>query len=466
MGSLVLRNPLDRGPTWRRDDQYSVILAAMIWLLVVLMIVPEGFDYESLMHPGTPGSGSLISRLLWFGLLAISISVISARAHLARLLVRQLNPFLLLFFLLAIASISWSIDSSLTLRRLIRLCLIMLACGAFVLMSWHARRYQNVLRPILTLMLVGSIIFGLVAPELAIHRENSAELAGAWRGLANHKNGLGALACITLILWFHAGLTRAVKLLPALAGAAIACTCLVLSRSSTALATSVFVLLFMLVALRPPLALRPYVSSLVGILVAALLIYALAILNIIPGLSTLLAPVLALSGKDLTFSGRTEIWDILSEHILLRPWFGSGYGAYWTAGAIAGTESYAFMTRMQSFYPGSAHNGYLEILNDLGWVGLGCLLAYMLSYVRQSLRLLSIDRDQAVLYLALFFQQAISNLSESHWLSVLSIDFILMTLATMALARGLLEYRLRAALGAPPALNPVRAGPAPPGLMA
>jgi hypothetical protein len=90
----------------------------------------------------------------------------------------------------------------------------------------------------------------------------------------------------------------------------------------------------------------------------------------------------------------------------------------------------------------------------------------MLSYVRQSLRLLSIDRDQAVLYLALFFQQAISNLSESHWLSVLSIDFILMTLATMALARGLLEYRLRAALGAPPALNPVRAGPAPPGLMA
>jgi len=104
---------------------------------------------------------------------------------------------------------------------------------------------------------------------------------------------------------------------------------------------------------------------------------------------------------------------------------------------------------MGSFYPGSAHNGYLEVVNDLGWVGLTCLVAYIVTYVRQSLRLLEIDRHQGALYLALFFQQAITNLSETHWFSVLSVDFVLMTLATTALARALLEHRLRLAFGNP-----------------
>jgi hypothetical protein len=53
------------------------------------------------------------------------------------------------------------------------------------------------------------------------------------------------------------------------------------------------------------------------------------------------------------------------------------------------------------------------------------------------------------LFLALFFQQAITNLSETHWFSVQSVDFVIMALATTALARGLLEHRLRLVFGEP-----------------
>jgi len=181
-----------------------------------------------------------------------------------------------------------------------------------------------------------------------------------------------------------------------------------------------------------------------------LLIYALAILNLIPGMVTLMSPIAALTGKDTSLTGRTEIWWIMAEHIRLHPFLGSGYGAYWTAAPVPGTDSYEFVTRMGSFYPGSAHNGYLEILNDLGWVGLLCLIGFIITHVRQSLQLMGIDRNQGALYLALFFQQAITNLSETHWFSVLSVDFVIMTLATTALARGLLEQRLRLIFGEPP----------------
>ncbi len=425
-------------------------------MLIVLMIVPEGFDYQSLGTTGAPSSGGPISRMLWLGLLALGIIIISWRAGLAWLLARMLNPFLILFVALAVASVAWSIDPALSIRRLIRLGTIVLACAAFVLMGWHARRYQNVVRPILTIVLLGSIVFGLVFPSLAIHQQTTPELIGAWRGLANHKNGLGALSCIALIFWFHAWLTREVKLLPALAGGAIAVTCLVLSRSSTSMAATVFVMVFLVMLLRSPHGLRPYMPYLVAMLVAILLIYALVILNLIPGLGTLMAPITALTGKDMSFTGRTEIWAIISEHIRYHPLLGTGYGAYWTATPVAGADSYVFVWRMGSFYPGSAHNGYLEIVNDLGWAGLVFLIAYIITHVRQSLQLLGIDRNQGALYLALFFQQAITNLSETHWFSVLSVDFVIMTLATMALARGLLEHRLRLVFGEP---QPSTSGP-------
>jgi exopolysaccharide production protein ExoQ len=437
------------GMAWLRDDRHSWFLAGMMWVLIVLMIVPEGFDYQSLGTTGAPSSGGPISRMLWLVLLALGIIIIFWRAGLAWLLARMLNPFFILFVALALASVAWSIDPTLSIRRLVRLGTIVLACAAFVLMSWHARRYQNVVRPVLTMVLLGSIVFGLVFPALAIHQQTTPELVGAWRGLANHKNGLGALASIALIFWFHAWLTREVKFLPALAGGTIAATCLVLSRSSTSLAAAVFVLVFLVVLLRSPHGLRPYMPYLVALLVAALLIYALAILNLIPGLGTLMTPIALLTGKDMSLTGRTEIWAILSEHISYHPFLGTGYAAYWTAGPVAGADAYAFVWRMGSFYPGSAHNGYLEIVNDLGWVGLVCLIAYIVMHVRQSLQLLGIDRHQGALYLALFFQQAITNLSETHWFSVQSVDFVIMALATTALARGLLEHRLRVVFGEP-----------------
>lgn len=443
---------------WLRDDHLAFVWAGMVWALIVLMIVPEGFDYQSLGTPGSPHSGSFGSRLLWIGLLVLSAGIICWRAALAWLLLRLLNPYLLLFAALAVCSIAWSIDPSLSTRRLVRVGTIMLVCVAFVLAAWHAQRYQNVVRPILTLMLVGSIGFGLAYPSLAIHQQSAAELAGAWRGLANHKNGLGGLASITLILWVHAGLTREVRLAPALAGSAVAVTCLVLSRSSTSMAASAFVLFFLLASLWSPQVLRRYLPQLVGVLVVTILVYALAILDLVPGLSLLLTPITALTDKDATFTGRTQIWSILAEHVRQRPLLGSGYGAYWTAGAVPGTESFEFMLRMRNFYPGSAHNGYLEVVNDLGWVGLACLLGYLVRHVRQSLQLLGTDRHQGLLYLALFFQQAVTNISETHWFSVLSIDFILMTLASTALARGLVEYRFRAVFGEPPSVANGHAG--------
>jgi exopolysaccharide production protein ExoQ len=446
-----------RPPAWRRDDRHAWLPATLMGTLILLMILPEGLDYDLLNTASAPASGGLVSRTLWLGLFALSVALISMRIRLVVALLRVLNPFLALFALLAMASLLWSIDPSLTARRLYRMITILLACVAFVLVGWHARRVQQVVRPVLTVLLLASVVFALAAPALAIHQESASELAGAWRGLANHKNGLGALACTALLLWVHAGLAREAHPLAALAGVTLAGACLVLSRSSTSMAAAVFGALFLVVSLGLPRFARRGLPALIVLLVAALLVYALGVLNLIPGSGTLMAPIAALSDKGSTLTGRTEIWAILSEHIARHPWLGTGYGAYWTAGPVMGTDAYEFVHRMGSFFPGSAHNGYLEVTNDLGGAGLAVLIGYILVHAQQTLKLLRIEPVQATLYLALFFQQAVTNLSETHWFSVLSIDFVVMTLASTALARALLEQRWRSTYGEPgAAVQPTR----------
>lgn len=435
------------GAHWIRDDRFSWLLAAMVWALLVLITTPEGFDYSALTTNDMPTSGSAVSRLQWLGLIGLGAAFLLWRGGLAWLLLRWLNPFLVAFVILAVASTLWSIEPGVTLRRMIRVAAILLSLGAMVLVAWHPRRFQQVLRPIVTALLVGSLLFGLAFPHLAIHSEAASELAGAWRGLTNHKNSLGTLACLGLIFWLHAGLARETRLLTALCGALLATACLLLSRSSTALVTGAFTCIFLLMLLRSPKGLRRWMPWLTALFAAVLLAYSLAVLRLVPGLEVLLTPITAITGKDLTFTGRTEIWAIVIEQIRSHPWLGSGYGAYWI-GPVHGSPAYE-MVRLLYFYPGSAHNGYLDIANDLGGVGLVVLLGYLVVHVAQCLQLLKIDRNQAALYLAIFFQQAVNNLSESHWLNVTTLSMVVMTAASVSLSRALLEHRLHGVFGGP-----------------
>jgi len=290
-------------------------------------------------------------------------------------------------------------------------------------------------------VLAASVLFGLVLPEYAIHQEAEGVLAGAWHGLSSHKNGFGDLAAVGLIFWTHAWLTRERRTMRALLGAGLACLCLVLSRSSTSLVGAMFALGFLVLLLRLPRGLQRYMPWLVVGFILTLIAYSIAMLQILPGSSALLKPIGALTGKDMTYTGRTMIWAVMADHIREHPLLGNGYGAYWTV-PVPGKPAYDYIERLH-FFPGSGHNGYLDLVNDLGAVGAVVLFGFLVTFVVQALKLLRRDRTLAALLLALFLQQCVANLSESRWLSVFSVDFVIMTIATTTLGRALWEHDLR-----------------------
>jgi O-antigen ligase len=439
-----------------RFDRFTLLTTIIAWATIVLMIVPGSLDYAGSATEGLEANPT--TRALWLAILGFSLIVVLSKAGVTLRLLRQLNIFFLIFVGLSIASVTWSIDPSLALRRVVRLLTMFSVFLAIAVAAWNPRRFQQMVRPIITLMLLGSIVFGLAYPELAIQSETSSELLNAWHGLATQKNELGALASFGFILWFHAWLTREAKLFSVLVGLSSAGACLVLSRSSTSMMATVFTCLSLVLLVRTPGSLRRALPFLVTGLAVVLLIYSMAILRIIPGSDLILAPIPMITGKDLSFSGRADIWAGVVDHIQMRPFFGSGYGAYW-AGPTPDSESYPLLFVLHGFYPYSAHNGYLDVLNDLGAIGLICLIGYLIVHLRQCLRLLSIDRPQGALYLALFLQQGILNLSESRWWNVQSLDFVLLSIAMTCLARSLVDSRSRLGSGARGPTAGLRAGP-------
>lgn len=421
-----------------RDTGYSFVLAALFWIIIISVIPADLADPDPVGADW--GAPSIWGRVVKLGMLAVSGWIIIRRRAMAAQLLRRLNVGLLGLMALVVASVFWSITPDKTASRSVALLTMVSACFAFGLASWHPRRFQAVVLPLLTTFLVVSLVVGIVDERLVLEQGNTISLRGAWHGLAVQKNEFGQIASFGALLWLHAWLSGEKRWLGILPGLAAAIACLALSRSSTAWIALALSTTVMLVVLRTPRRSIVLRNGLIISLALFVALYGLIAMHVVPGLDALLGPIAALTGKDGTFSARTMIWQIMEQHIRETPVLGTGYAAYWT-GPHPESPSYIFLTLMY-FYPTEAHNGYLEVVNDLGLVGLTVLFGYIILYFRQCFRLMRSDIGQSAILLAILFHQLIINLSESLWLTTGS-SFAVLTLATVCLARALIDQRLR-----------------------
>jgi O-antigen ligase len=275
------------------------------------------------------------------------------------------------------------------------------------------------------------------------------------RGLTFGKNQMGQLASIGFVFWFHGWLGKEVKARWVILCGGAGLICLYWAHSSTSILAAAFSLPIMLMLRHWPQWLRRFMPYILVLFALLILGYSLVVLKLIPQLDFLLTPITALTGKDLTFSSRTAIWQIIAGHIVQHPFLGNGYSAYWVDDP--GSPSMEFQ-RLLYFWPGESHNGYLEVLNDLGIAGGICLLGYLFTFLRQSIKVMEFDRHQGSLYVVLLFHQFWSSLSESHWFSAGSVSFTVITLATCTLARTLLQHRFEKASLRPRAYPQVSSG--------
>jgi O-antigen ligase len=424
----------------------AVLPLVLFWLLWVQNLPEHLSGYASDVDPADFGAASIGNRVIKLAFLAVGGALIFSARRVAGNLARRMNLGMVAFLVLAISSTAWSISRGDTVLRFVSQLSIIMMCIATCTTGWHPRRFQQLVIPPLFLLLASSLVLGLVAPDLAIEYGDDIALKNSWHGITHGKNEFGMLSSIATIFFVHRLLAREGRRLATLTGIAVSFTCLILSRSNTSLFACLLACNGMFLLLRSRLVRQRYTTHLVVGIVALVIVYELTIQRVIPGVDVLLAPIFKLTGKDATFSARTIIWQIIKDHIQYSPWIGTGFGAYWI-GAVPNSPSYVFLSSVLALYPTESHNGYLEVMNDLGVLGLACLALFIGIYVRQALLLAKFDRPQATLACGLLFHQMVMTMSESDWFS-LSATWAIIALSSLMVSRALAE-------APPPAWRPL-----------
>ncbi|MGV9005443.1 MAG: O-antigen ligase family protein [Brevundimonas sp.] len=359
-----------------------------------------------------------VLRLIWLPVYAIIISLIAARAE---PVMRAWPAWLALGGLIALAYASkyWSIDPAVTGRRVIAMAMT----GSFALYlgaAFAGPRLPRLLMQSALIMALGSLVMVFAFPTIGVHQ---ADNAGLWRGLWYEKNQMG----IVMV----AGATAAAACLAAGDGrwkapalTLVLTTVLVLATQSKTSLLCLIIGLGLVTALwtmRRGGPVFTIVCVWLGIVVAGVGIYVFL---------TEPASILAALGKDPSLTGRTHIWDSLMRRVGERPWTGYGYSAFWGKDSVPA----AFVRRETGWLVPSAHNGWIDLLVQLGWPGavaVGTLFVTSLTVTLIRLGSAGVREGYwAIAYLGVFL---LLSLSESVLLSHASLPWTLF-LAIMARA--------------------------------
>ena len=327
-------------------------------------------------------------------------------------------PFLALLLVMIWASVTWSLESGLSLRRA-------LAVTAYTLIAiWLALAFEPtaLLRRLAWLafvILLLSVAFAVLLPGLAFMELDGKVLL---RGVFSHKNGMGQHLGLSAILLATAWQFR---LMPRFAAGLGLLLCLVLAVP-TGSATALMILLALaLTGLAARVMLLPSrLAIVVGCFALALGIF--LVLAAILGAAQLFAAF----GRDLTLTGRVPLWEFVWWQIKEAPWLGHGFAVYFD---IPWVQSY--ITESLQWYVPNAHNGYLEL-----WLGVGVLgpvLAglFLLTAIWRGVVLLRLEHSPAAMFAVYFLPiYLLRNIVESDLAEAAQLSWVLAVIAaTMTL---------------------------------
>jgi O-antigen ligase len=130
--------------------------------------------------------------------------------------------------------------------------------------------------------------------------------------------------------------------------------------------------------------------------------------------------------RDMTLTGRTELWEDLIK-MGTNPLIGTGYESFW----LGDRRSFLWAQEQYRWHPNQAHNGYLEIYLNLGFIGLILLTGIIYSvYKNINVKLLSLhDFDYQILRMTFLVVTLIINVTEAYFKGINLLWFIFLLIS-------------------------------------
>lgn len=396
-----------------RDGPDPLVTAAIVlWML---------YSVSGFRIPTTPitlsdsNGGSAIRQLLFAASGGLAIRRLMSAGALSR--AAQVRVVEVCLFMLLAGSALWSDFPGLTIKR----SLVFMFGLVTLITATHMTKRPVALMQLIVFYFTAGVAWASLAGWVALPRncvENPARPGLA--GIAGHPNTLAPFVALgfVLSLGVRHSLGRGLLVRFGQAGQLIAT---VMTGSMTTLS-----MLVVCVGVYVYLVIDRYRRGTIHVVAAILGAYIFVV-----GPTQAKGDVLAAMGRDASLSGRGELWAKIGEQIAQRPVFGCGYGAFWTEG-----KGRALVT---TWNPRQSHHAYLDVLTDVGIVGLIFVLLVfpirtMVSWFHIAGERRTNQRSAAASMTALAFGVMFSyGFAQSFYFKMDSIAFFLLTWCVLLL---------------------------------
>ncbi|MDR3414343.1 MAG: hypothetical protein P4L87_25845, partial [Formivibrio sp.] len=394
------------------DRDRGVLYSKALWIPTVWMLINGSRAVSTWLHMGPDVSlaqqysdGSPLDAAIYGGLILAGALVLNYRSSRVKSLLRANLP-LLLFFAYCALSVTWSDQSFIAFKRWTKSVgdLVMLM---IVLTDEDPLRAARCLFTRVGFVLLAvSLLLIKCYRDLgsAVNPENGMMM---YFGVTTFKNLLGMISMVFGLasLWSFIGAYEETGM-PNRTGHLVAHGVIVgtaiwlivtadsmTSLSCLALAGSVMVLSSQRWVVRRPRSLHAILCAAIGLPLFALFINTVG---------TLMHSL----GRDATLTGRTSIWKaVLSQHT--NPLLGTGFESFWLGNRLETVWNMSVQGIQE------AHNGYIELYLNLGWVGLLLLGWLIVSGYRRAFTAFRDDASEGRLRLGYLTAALIFSLTEA-----------------------------------------------------
>lgn len=360
-GSLrrIERAPLGAAFT---SQGVATAIAALLFTVIIVSFRP----FQPAGAELTGDGGDIVNQLGFGSLGAVSIFALLAFAdpRVVRSLVSPSWALMLGFFFLSVVLAS---DPPAAMRAASFTMIGIITMATILVLPRDADSFARVIIFTAVVVIGLSYVGLIVIPHEALHTADSQEPehAGLWRGVFTHKNIAGpVMACFSFagLFLFRRGQRWW--------GAGIFCAAMVFMLHTGSKTTAGLVPFSIMIVVLP---------SLVGMRLGTPILFALAIVATAVGTLGIvfIAPVKDLAAiyfPNLTYTGRTTLWEFAGEMLAKRPWTGYGYESFWGTPLLLNQDQpFDRPWDIRTIVHG--HDGYLDIAVLMGIPAL-CVAVY------------------------------------------------------------------------------------------
>jgi exopolysaccharide production protein ExoQ len=384
----------------KRDHPFSRAMWIPLAWLLILSSRSVSMWFPNAELTGNAMDGSPLDRNIFLGLIIAAVLVLMRRGFSFGAFLRG-NKVVMAYFAYLGVSVLWSDFTFIAFKRWVKdlgnvliVLVVLTESDPVASLRCLLARCSYVLVPL-------SFVFIRYFPDIGRYF-NRFVWSYSYGGVTLDKNFLGATALLCslgIFLSFQECRRRGLRTTHLMILGGLNFFVYYIADCSTALVTTLLGLTILLLLQLPAAQARAERAILYSF--GSIIVFLL--LDSLFGISEFLV---GLVGRDLTFTGRTDIWKIvLSVHV--NPLIGVGYWSFWMGDRID-WKALGYMGDLLE-----AHNGYIETYVNSGLVGIGLLVAGIVHGLRRASSLISFGDPAGALKLTIIVLVLMYNFTES-----------------------------------------------------